>query len=483
MPKGGQLKILSDEQIYEIHQAALSILQNVGVVVKEPRARNLLRKSGAVVDEESWLVKIQSDIVEEALRKAPRHFTLYARNLRNNVEVDAEQLYFEPMIGRLNILDLETGERRRTSIDDVGNLIKVADAMENYQLLHSGAIMPSIEGVPLHASHVYGYLTSVRNSSKVIKGTARGRAKAEDCIRMAAALAGGEEELRRKPNIFTTCNPVTPLQHDKDQTEGLIEYATYGLPVDITSEPQAGATAPVTLAGLLAQQTADVISGITIAQLVNPGTPVWYGTCGTIMDMKGGHIALGAVETGLINVASAQMAHYYGLPCRGTGSTTDSKLLDMQAGCEKAVTMLMAALGGVNCLFYPGVLESALTISLESLVIDNELCGMVYRAMKGIIVRKETLALDVIRQVGPGGHFLGQSHTMDHLLQEQFMPALSDRQTREDWSAKSGGRSLWERAREEVHRILEEHKPDPLDAKVEAELERIVREVEARHDL
>ena len=480
MPDHAPLRILSEEQIYAIHRTALGLLHKTGVVVKEPHARRYFREGGASVDDESLRVRLPPDIVEAALKQAPNHFTVHARAPAHTVAVDHQRLHIEPMIGRLNILDHETGQRRRTRLQDVENLVRVADAMEHYHLIHSGAIMPSIEGVPLHASHVYGYLASVRNTGKVVKGSPRGRATAEDCIRMAATLAGGVGVLRERPNIFTTVNPVTPLQHDQGQTEGLIEYASYGLPIDVTSEPQAGATAPVTLAGLLAQQTADILSGITLAQLVNPGTPVWYGTCGTIMDMKVGRIALGAVEAGLINAASAQIAAFYGLPCRGTGATTDSKQLDMQAGYEKAITLFMAALGGINCLFYPGAIESALTISLESLVVDNEICGMAYRALQGIEVNADTLALPVIEAVGPGGNFLGQRHTLKFLRAEQFMPALSNRQTREDWTEKAGGKSVWEKARDEVRRILAEHKPPPLDPNVEAELERIVREVEAR---
>ncbi len=474
------LRVLSDDQIQTIHQTALHLLESVGVVVKEPRALDYFQRAGASIDREKERVRLSPDIVEAALKTAPSHFTVHARVAENTVEVDDQRLYIEPMIGRLNIADLETGERRRTNLTDVANLIRVCDAMEYYHLLHSGAIMPSIEGVPLHASHAYGYLTSIRNTGKVVKGSARGRTTAEDCIRMAAVVAGGEEALRQKPNVFTTVNPVTPFQHDRGQTEGLIEYASFGLPIDITSEPQAGATAPVTLAGLLAQQTADIISGITLAQLVNPGTPVWYGTCGTIMDMRVGQIALGAVEAGLINAASAQIASFYGIPCRGTGASTESKLLDIQAGYEKAITLFMAALGGINCLFYPGVLDHALTISLESMVIDNEICGMAYRALQGIDVNDDTLAVPIIQAVGPGGNYLGQRHTMDFLLKEQFIPKFSNRQSREEWLKRSGGKSGWERAKDEVRRLLAEHEPPPLDANVEAELERIVREVEGR---
>ncbi|MEE8389774.1 MAG: trimethylamine methyltransferase family protein [Anaerolineae bacterium] len=477
-----QLKVLSEEQVYAIHQAALEILWNTGVLVKAPVARDLLRRAGAVVDEETMICRIPGYVVEEALARAPSSFTVYARNPANDVHVTTRSLHYEPMIGRLNCYDYATGTTHRTTLEDVGHLVKLADALPHYHLLHSGAIMPQIDGVPIRATHVYGYLESVRNSSKVIKATSRERIMAEDCLRMVAVIAGGEDELRRKPFTFTTDNPVAPLHHDRDQMEGALEFAKYGLPIDVTSEPQAGATAPVTLAGLLAQQTADVISGITIIQLANPGNPVWYGTCGSIMDMRVGRIAIGAVEMGLINVASAQIAHFYDIPCRGTASATDSKLLDIQAGYEKATVLTMAALGGVNKIFYPGTMEGALTVSKESLVIDDEIVGGVYRLLEGVDVNEMTLALHVIDRVGPGGHFLSQRHTMQFLKQEQFMPPLGDRQTREKW-AEAGSKGVADRARERVEQILAEHQVDPLDANVEAELERIVREVELRNQV
>jgi trimethylamine--corrinoid protein Co-methyltransferase len=195
--------------------------------------------------------------------------------------------------------------------------------------------------------------------------------------------------------------------------------------------------------------------------------------------MRVGRIAIGAVEMGLINVASAQIAHTYGIPCRGTASATDSKLLDIQAGYEKALVLTMAALGGVNKIFYPGTLEGALTVSKESLVIDDEIIGGLYRIIEGVDVNEATLALGVIDAVGPGGHFLSQRHTMQFLEREQFIPPLGDRQTREKWES-AGGKGVAERAHEKVARILAEHQVDPLGAEVEAELERIVREVEQR---
>jgi trimethylamine--corrinoid protein Co-methyltransferase len=270
------------------------------------------------------------------------------------------------------------------------------------------------------------------------------------------------------------------LQLSEELTAGLMVYAKYGQPVLVAPEAQAGATAPVTLAGVLAQQNAEVLSGIVIAELVNPGAPVFYGTVSTIMDMKTGNLAYGAVEAGLINVAAAQLAQYYGLPSRGTGGSTESKIPDAQAGLEKALTLMMAALAGINFIYSAaGSLESTLTASYEQAVIDNEICGMVSRALRGIRINDETLATDIIDAVGPGGQFLTQKHTLEHLKKEHYITTLVNREKRDKWEA-AGSKDLWETARQEAKKILKEHQPEPLDRDVEEELKRIIKEVEKR---
>ncbi len=477
MIKGGQLKFLSQDQIYDVYLGALDILQNTGVRVREPGVLTTLKGTDCLVHGE--MVKMPTHIVEEAIRRAPRRFTIYGRGSNTKVRMEDKKVSFQPMIGRLNILDAKTKKKRRTNLQDVANLVKIADALPNYHILHSGAIMPHIEGIPDEVSHVYGYLASTKNSSKVIKGTCRGRGKAIDCIKMASVLAGSEKELREKPNLFTTYNVISPLEHGREMLEGLTEYVKYGLPVDITAEPQMGATSPVTLAGTLVQQTAEVFSGIVIAQVLNPGTPVFFGTCGAAMDMRYGTIALGGVEAGLLNVAHAQIAQFCQIPSRGTGTNTNAKVLDFQAGYEKAITLMMPAMAGINMIFYPGTIEHAETISLESLVMDHEICCIVSRALKGIMVNEDTLALNLINKVGPGGHFLKECHTIDYLEIEHYTPKLADRRKREDWE-KDGSKDLTDVAKEEVQRLLLEYKPLPLKEKVEESLIQIIKEVEKR---
>lgn len=476
---GGQLEILSADDVYRIHQNAMRILEYIGVKVHEPAAFNLLKDAGAEVDEKSRVVRIPEYLVKDMIKKAPSGFILYARSSKYDVHIEKRRVFYGPMIGRKNILDLKTGERRPTNAIDVVDLMRLADALQTYRLIHSGAVMPHIEGVPDEIVHVQGYYISAKNCSKVIKATARGKQRAKDCLRMAAVLAGGEEELRKKPMVFTTVNSISPLQHSRELTEGLLEYAKLKQPVDITTEIQAGATGPVTLAGSLAQQSAEVLSGIVIAQLVSPGTPVFYGTCSTIMDMKFGTIALGAIEAALFMVASAQIARFYDLPCRGTAGNTDSKLIDVQSGYEKALGLALGALAGANYLWYPGTIESGATISLEQMVIDDEICAMVSRFIEGIDVNSETLAFDVIRAVGHGGQFLGQKHTMRFLEREQYLPRLSDRKTRESW-LKEGGKDLCAVAREKTEKILREHQVEPLDPSMEKKMLMVIEEVKKR---
>jgi trimethylamine--corrinoid protein Co-methyltransferase len=477
---GARFEVLTKKEIEEIHAGALHLLETVGVEIFEEEAIAVLMQAGAKIKDKR--VYFSGRIVEENLEKVPRSFTITARNPQHNVSVGSGKIYIEPMIGRINVIDLYTGEKRRTNIKDAGDLIKLADALGNYHVLHSGAVMPRIEGVPEGTSHVHGYLQGVRNTSKIVKGSGRGKKVAEDCLQMASILGQCKlEDLAESPNIFTTINVISPLKHDRAQTQGLMTYAKCGVPVEITSEPQMGATSPVTYAGTLIQQTAEILSGIVITQLINPGTPVIFGTCAAAMDLKSGLIALGGIEGALINIAHAQIARYYGIPSRGTGCNTDAKVLDIQAGYEKALTLILTVLGGNDIIFYPGTLEHALTVDYRSLFIDNEICGMALRAAGGIEVNEETKAIDLIKEVGLKGHYLGKKHTIAHMNKELFFVDVTNRDTREVWEEK-GSRRLDEVAQEKVREILEKHRPEPLPYSVQREMELYIKEVEKREN-
>jgi len=475
--KGGQLKILSSDELYEIHLATLEILECIGVKILEPKALRILEEAGATVDIKKKIARIPKHLVEEAIKKAPSGFTLYGRDPNYKLKLQDKRVYFSMGGQSVNVLDLETGKQRASTLKDCENFFRLADALEN---VHHTTIVVRPRDVPDSVAHVHELFAGLRNTTKTLDAETYGQAVALDSIRMASVVAGGEEELKKRPLLLGFHNPISPLQHSEKLTEALMMYAKYKQPVIVAPEAQAGATAPVTLAGLLAQQNAEVLSGIVIAELVNPGAPVLFGTVSTIMDMKTGNLAYGAIEAGLINVATAQLAHYYGLPSRGTGSGTESKIPDIQAGFEKAMTLMMAALAGLNFIFNAaGTLESTLTASYEQAVIDNEICGMVSRALRGIKISDETLAIDVIERVGPGGQFLDQRHTLEYLKKEHYLPTIINRQKRERWE-KAGSKDLREIAREEAKRILKEHQPEPLDRDIEEELKKVVKEVEKR---
>lgn len=476
--RGGQLRLLTSDELYEIHLATLEILERVGVKVLEQKALRMLREAGAYIDIEEKIARIPQYLVEEAVKKAPSGFTLFGRGSGYKLRLEDKRVYFSMQGTGVNVLDLETGKRRDSTLMDLENFFRLADALKN---IHHTTVTVKPRDVPDAVAHVYELLVGFKNTTKTVDGYTYGEDIAMDTIRMASAVAGGEEELKKRPMLLGFHNPVSPLQHSENLTEGLMVYARYRQPVLIASEAQAGVTAPVTLAGLLTQQNAEILSGIVIAELANPGAPVLYGTVSTVMDMKTGNIALGAVEAGLINVATAQLAHYYGLPSRGTGGTTDSKIPDIQAGFEKALTLMMAALAGINFVYdAAGSLESTLTASYEQAVIDNEVCGMVSRALRGIEISDGTLAIDIIKDVGSGGHYLAQRHTLEYFRKEHYLPTIIiNREKREIWE-KAGSKDLWEVAREEAKRILREHQPEPLDRDVEEELKKIVKEVERR---
>jgi len=476
-PKGGQLKFLTNDELYEIHTATMEVLEQIGVRFLSEKALRILENAGAHVDFKRKIARIPEYLVKEALKKAPSRCIVYGRDFKYKMKLEDGRVYFAMLGWVPYVLDLESGRRREGTLSDIELLFKLGDALENIHCL-DWAVWPN--DIPDPVVHAYGLYMGFKNTTKPLDGYIYGETAAEDNIKMAAVVAGGEEELKKKPLLITIENPVSPLQHSKELIEGLMVYAKYKQPIVIAPEDQSGTTAPVTLAGLMVQQNAEILSGIVLVELINPGVPVLYGTVSTIADMKSGGIALGAVEAGIINAVTAQLAQYYGIPSRGTAGTTDSKIPDIQAGIEKAMTLIMAALSGINFIYsFAGALESTMTISYEQLVIDNELAGMVIRALKGMRIDDEALAVDVIKNVGPGGHYLTQKHTLENFRKEHYIPTIINREKRELWE-KAGSKDMREIAREKVKKILKEHEPEPLDPDIEKELKDILKEIERR---
>ena len=481
--RGGQLKFLSNDDVYDIHVSTLDLLEHVGVQVECEEALKLLHGLGADVDFRTKRARIGPDLVGEAVRKTPPSFILHARNPERSLRIEDDRVFFLDGGTPSFVISLE-GKRQPATLRDVADLTRLYDCLE-YMDLIIGGVFPTDIPEPIH--HVHTYLTRLENTDKAAfyGYFARGRVVAQDLIEMGSVVAGGLEELRRKPVIMGWENPISPLSHGKAQTEMVLEFARLGLPIHIGPAIQAGATGPVSLAGVLVQQNAEVLSGIVMAQsAAEPGRrpPIVYGAVPALADMRYGSMVYGAAEPALMNVASVQIARYYGLVCRGNGGTTESKTIDAQGGFESAITLLMASLGGANLIMNAagGSMEPGIgAMSYEKAVIDNDIAGIVSRILEGITVSDETLAAEVISAVGPGGQFLSQEHTRRLFEKEHFIPKISDRTTPDMW-VKSGAKDIRQVARERANQILKDHHPAPLDRTVKEELLTIVKKVEKR---
>ena len=474
--KGKRLEVLTEEQVSKIHWSSLEILEQTGVKVPHEGLLPLLQDHGAFVDPASQVARFPTSLVEGALRRAPSRFVWHGRKPCHDLPLGEDQVALLGASTLVMVYDLE-GERRPSSFQDLKDFSRLKDALPNIDDGY-GAVHP--QDVPESAAHAYSMLGQFTNSTKPGRARMFGKVVSEDCLRMAQIVAGGEEAFRQRPNLMAVVNTVSPLTNAPEQMEALWVYAGGNAPLFFSPQIQAGATGPVTLAGLLVQMNAEILAGITMAQLVNPGCRVGYGTTSGIMDMSHGLMPYGTPESAVINIATAQMARFYRVPSRGTGGFTEANTLDMQAGFESALTTAAAVLGGIHMIIGAGgSLQNALGASFEKFVVDNDINGYVKRICEGVPFSPETLALDVIKSVGPGGHFLTEDHTLKHFRHHLFRPRVSKRQAYEAW-AEAGSTPIHERAREEARRLLKEHQPDPLPKDVEKELWAVVRAAEGR---
>jgi len=476
-PIGGQLELLTRAQLDRIHGATAGLLERLGIKVWEESAFRLFKEAGAETDSKTMMVRIPEKLLKETVRRAPSEFYLHGRDPKYMLLMGQKKVHFSIAGQPIFVHDLD-GKTRRAILKDAEDFAKLGDSCENIHHVSVGTV-PSDVPDDMHAFHVM--LANWKNSRKTIDGYNYGAQAAKETMEMASLLRGGEEILRKTPTLLGFVNPVSPMQLSKELIEGALVYAEYNQPILYAPEALAGGTAPVTLAGLLVQQNAEVLAGIMVSQLANPGTPVLYGTVSAAMDMRTGAAALGGPEVGLLNVASAQLARFYGLPCRGTGGNTDSKTVDAQAGIETAQSLLMASMAGMNFVYdAAGSLDGSLVLSKEKVVIDNELCGMVTRTLEGIRVDDETLAVEEILKVGPAATFLGRPFTAKHFQSEHFIPNLMERRSREAWE-KDGFKDIAARAREKAKRILREHVADPMEKDVVSSLENFIRKTARSH--
>ena len=464
------IEILTRDDLDKIHGATMEVLQRSGVKVLEPTALELFDEAGADVDRKTRTVRISEDLVKDTVRRAPSEFEMYGRDPEYKLDYSGSRVHFGVAGCAMRVQDLD-GRIRPGTVADVEDIARIADYLEN---IHHILLTVTPLDVPDEVYHLHCINADWKNSVKTTDGFTWTARKAQETIEMAAILRGSYEEVVRKPPLLGFMNPVSPMQLSKELTEGAIVYAKHRQPMVIAPEALAGATAPSTLAGLLTQQNAEVLAGIMVTQLAGPGTPVLYGTASTVMDMRTGIAAMGGPEVGLINIATGQLGRYYNLPRRGTGGITDSKLVDSQAGAETAMSMLTAAMSGMNFIYEAcGGLDGTLTFSYEKLIIDNEIAGMVSRTLKGIDVNEETLAVDEICN-NEFTNYLRSPRTMKMYKKEHYLPTLFDRRSWEAW-LNSGGRDISQEARRKAKWILKEHEVEPIEKGTQAEIDGFIK--------
>jgi len=452
-PIGGQYQPLSLDSIGRIHQTSLRVLEEVGVQVDLPEGREVFAAGGAAIDEATGRVRIDPELVERCIQRAPASVRLCGRRPDFDLVVEGQRTYFGTGGAAVKIVDLATQQVRSTCLKDIADFAKVTEELENVDFFVIPCTAQDVEQALLPVNEFYAALC---NTTKHVIGPVFTAAGAREVIAMGEMLAGGGGSLQSCPFLSITISWMnSPLRFDSVGTQSLIEVVKKRVPVTLSSAPMAGATSPITLAGTLVQLHAEELAGIVFTQLLSPGTPVIYGGIPSMADMRRLKYIGGGVEFGMMNAAIAQLSQYINIPNHNSAGITEAKIPDIQAVYEKCFAILQCALSGSNFIHHAaGILESLLTISHEQLVIDNEIIGMARRAVHGIEVDVERLAFRAIREAGPGGSFVEMDHTLDYLNQEFFEPMLADRSDRGDWE-QMGMEGIEQKARKRAQAILE----------------------------
>jgi trimethylamine---corrinoid protein Co-methyltransferase len=464
---GGQYKPLKDADVRRISEASFMLLERVGIEVQPSECREIFQQAGARIDAGRNRVFIPRGMVEDALATAQNQVFLAGRDPQYDMILGGTRVYMGTGGAAVKILDLNSKRSRETTLADVGQIGRLVDALENIHFYLRSCVARDI---PAEHLDLNTYYAALANTTKHVTGNCFSVGSLRDVLEMGAMIAGGMEKLRERPFLsFITSWTVSPLRYAPETVEVLTEIVRQEMPVFLSSAPQSGATSPAALAGTLVQINAEELSGLTYCQLLKPGTPVVLGYVPSVSDLRTGNFVGGAPEFALMHAAVAQLGQYYNLPVYNSSGLADSKVPDIQAGYEKGLTSVTAALAGANYIHHSaGLLESMLTVAYEQFVIDDDINGAVMRMVRGIEVTDETLSLDVIAQVCQGeGHFLGTQQSLDLMHSEYYYPHTGDRQNRDDWEAQ-GSLDMWERARIKARQILHSHQPTPIPAQIDA---------------
>ena len=466
-----RLKVLSDGDIERIHLSTLEVLRRTGIAVKEPNAVEIFKKAGCFVDGER--VRIPAHLVERALRATPPRVAMSDRNGNPAMFLEANNVYFGTGSDTPYLSDLQTKRRRLAVLKDIESVAKVVDYLPELSFLMCSGIASDVNP-KISDLHHFGAMVS--QTEKPIVFTAWSLDNLKAIVQMAEAVAGGAKDLRSSPFIALYTEPISPLTLAAESTQKLMFMAGKALPVVFTPGLLTGGTGPVTIAGGLVQANSEMLGGYVLAHSIREGMPFIYGGGVFPIDMATGLLRYAAPESLLATSALTDMARHYRLPMFSFAGCSDSNIYDEQAAIEGALWTLLSSLNGGNLVHDVGYINNGLTTSYEQLVVSNEVISMVRRITGGFEINEETLALDLIHKVGPGGEYLTSEHTLKH-FKENWSPQLFSRTSYERW-VKEGKKDLSARANEKAKEILKTHTPKPLEKGLLTELGKIVKSMD-----
>ncbi len=461
-------EILSEDAMQKLDAGWRRLVTEIGVEFDSDRALELFRKAGQRVEDQK--VFLDPDFVLEQVAKAPAEFDVQARNPANSIHIGGDAMAFGAVYGPPFVREGEV--RRDATMDDFRRFTMLAQAFG--ALDSAGGVICEPNDAPLDSRHLDMTLALQTLTDKVYMGNVVSGVNARDTIAMGEILFGGREAIEQTPVSISLVNCNSPLRWDERMLEALFEYAEAGQPVVLTPFILMGAMSPVTIPAALVQQITEALSGIALAQMIRPGTPVIFGSFLSNIDMQSGSPTFGTPESGIGLLCTGQIARRFGLPFRSGGALTSSQVPDAQAGYEALMTMLPTFLAGANWVMHSaGWLEGGLVAGYEKFVVDVELLQMLQVEFTPLEIDEASLAFDAHQEVGHGGHFLGAMHTMERFRTCFYRPMLSSSENYERWM-RNGGLDAAGRARKIYQQKLEEYVAPPLDDAVRAELEEYV---------
>ncbi|HUW33647.1 MAG TPA: trimethylamine methyltransferase family protein [Planctomycetota bacterium] len=460
---------LSEHDVEKIADAAFDVLAKSGVAVYSDAALLAFSDAGADVDAETRIVRLSRSLVEDAIDSNPSSITLYSRDGRFNAVLEKNRVHYGTGGTAIYVLDPDTGERRPSTTEDVILNARLVDELDNVHVFTINVFPNEIQ--KKNDIDVNRFFHALDNTTKHVMGGIYSIAGCRKAVALAQMIAGGEQQLRRKPFVSFITLMISPFKVDNDYGDITCYLAREGLPVVIPTEPICGTTSPITLAGNVLTHVAETLAGIALVQSVNRGGPGICGSVGSITNLQTMDHLGGPIERAMINAAVAQMAQHFQIPLYSTGGTTDAKDVNIQAAYESAMSSLLVAMSGANYIHdIAGLMEMDLTVSYEKLVVDNEILGMCQRVLRGIEVNDDTLATDLLIRKGPASDFMAEPHTVQFMRQEFYTPTLANRDKREMMCADADALS---RARAFVREIRERQPVSRLDSSIrEAILDR-----------